>query len=848
METLRVSALAGAMAAAKSAAAGPPSLDSRAVTDEEVEMEQEEEDDDFGEDEEVREDDETSQGSALTDLSDVSGMNGRNSRRQSFCSEGTRANSPTTIDVPRPGPANRADSRTSQDSALTDRSGTERSDSRMLGPTVRADSSTPHENVMAQPVTATESRATSRPATSMSMSSGSALTPSRCASRAGRRDTSRLRHYPYDEKDPETVEQDQQQIQQLMRRVWKSDELIKQLKQIVKAQHLKIEELRDRVEQSEKPVVTNIVASQMELMEKKDFMKLKADYESLRLKLSKAGSFASKYKAENLNLKRANRRLQAMLEFTSPRSATTAAAAAVSACFQPSEDSQMELPMTSSFDSISQSPLGPSRDSAYASVTLAPLPPVGGTHTPTTDALTSRSTEFSSPRLCSTAPAFVPGGRRTSAALAPPSPSSRTMRDSPRHQNGVTPLPHFSRLSKLHTVMPTFWKNQLDTPMAVLTSLVEVTGRLLSDRPGTIITLYMIDPWLRQAAYKMTATPAVFYLGQGKAQLQVFQQDGVRPEAPRFEDLTALPARTRTLLAVSVTMPTFHRKMAVLQAHTPEVHSRTTKPALAPKVLKDMLGKDIGSDAKASFTDGQLMCMQLVCSVAGSLLEQIERMEKKEAELGRQRESAEVTVTVNKARSLPDFEQRVKHLLCTFFAVRVVRILFFNAETEELLISSAQTAPIRRKECTAVSINKGIVGLCARRMQVLHVINVAKHPFADAFADGLIRNGKYMTTEASMLVGPMVVDYDEGGTLVGVVQLLDRNKKRSDVGTKASAAGKCDGKGGIDGEAGFSMEEQDFFKQFLRVLAHVAWRMLQVHETILRNSDQPGGLARIVSA
>jgi len=56
-------------------------------------------------------------------------------------------------------------------------------------------------------------------------------------------------------------------------------------------------------------------------------------------------------------------------------------------------------------------------------------------------------------------------------------------------------------------------------------------------------------------------------------------------------------------------------------------------------------------------------------------------------ELGQERIQGcvDVAVAVNKARSLPDFEQRVKHLLGTFFNVNTIRVLFFDTESQTFL-------------------------------------------------------------------------------------------------------------------------------------------------------------------
>merc|ERR1712032_1439109 len=118
---------------------------------------------------------------------------------------------------------------------------------------------------------------------------------------------------------------------------------------------------------------------------------------------------------------------------------------------------------------------------------------------------------------------------------------------------------------------------------------------------------------------------------------------------------------------------------------------------------------DSQREESGAFTDMQLLYMQLLCNMAGGILEQLDQYEQKQKETDRMQACVDVTVAVNKARSLPDFEQRVKHLLGSFFDVNTVRVLFYNEDTNKLLISSAQMKKV--KECQSISIEKGVVGL-----------------------------------------------------------------------------------------------------------------------------------------
>merc|ERR1719277_2974856 len=92
----------------------------------------------------------------------------------------------------------------------------------------------------------------------------------------------------------------------------------------------------------------------------------------------------------------------------------------------------------------------------------------------------------------------------------------------------------------------------------------DIASRLLSDLPGLNLTVYAVDPWLRSTAEaECEGAPTIFYLGQGKAQLQVVGGAKARPEPPRFSGLQALPFFTRGAAAAAVHVR--DRQLAVLQ-------------------------------------------------------------------------------------------------------------------------------------------------------------------------------------------------------------------------------------------------------------------------------------------
>jgi GAF domain-containing protein len=579
--------------------------------------------------------------------------------------------------------------------------------------------------------------------------------------------------------------EDEQQV--MLRRLWKSDELIKQLKHIVKAQHGKIEELRERLEFEP----TGIIRGHLIEHDAMNMAKVRESNEELRQTVFRLKADLQKARGDNDTLRKTNKRLKSML------------------LQQQSADSSDELVTQVGSTLRSTATMNDTQSSFHSAQEKGHQ----------VDSTCERS-------FAATAP--LPSMRPSPAS--PPLSRPRTCMGNVGSVQQA--LPGFSKLWRLSSVVPMFWRN-LETPAGVLETLIEISSRLLGDGPSPSILVYMLDPWLRLSASEPAeGPPTLFYLGAGKMTVQVFRKDSTRAEAPRFNDLQALPTRTHATLAVPIQMPTSHTKLAVLQVAASEDMREKRTARSAPKVLPDYVGMP-AQDSHSGFTDSQLMYLQLLCNVAGGTLEQLKVVERKQRLLDHMRTCVNVSVAINQARSLPDFEQRVKHELGNFFAVTTVRVLFFEEETQELLISSAQ---MKRKGVSRLSMDKGVVGLCAKRQAVIHVANISHYPYMDAAADGLQRTGRPISAEASMLVGPLVIEQAAGVRLVGVVQLLERKKRIT--------SNSPDAEPGND----FSTEDQELFKQILPVCANVAWRTFRVQDLEAQAAEgKPAGMAHLLA-
>eukprot|EP00747_Dinoflagellata_sp_TGD_P169020 gnl/TRDRNA2_/TRDRNA2_196839_c0_seq1.p1 gnl/TRDRNA2_/TRDRNA2_196839_c0~~gnl/TRDRNA2_/TRDRNA2_196839_c0_seq1.p1 ORF type:complete len:655 (+),score=111.92 gnl/TRDRNA2_/TRDRNA2_196839_c0_seq1:50-2014(+) len=581
---------------------------------------------------------------------------------------------------------------------------------------------------------------------------------------------------------------------QLAQRLVKSDELIKQLKHIVKAQHGKIEELRQRLETDPSlseidPALRVTLASE----DQKDHAKVRDANADLRRRVNTLEAENGKLKTDNENLRKVIRRLRRMLSDPGVEAMTS---------------TRMSFDPSSSFFEQGSTETDPgATQSSFASM----------------GRLAKHGTDFyeeSPPRQ---------RGQLSKVSCTTSVTSSK--------YGGF-------KLSRLISSVPTLWRD-VETPRAILNSLIDMGQRMLSDVPNVVLTVFMLDPWLRLVVPDASDGPAVLFYLQGKVTVQVFHGDkgGGSAQQPLFSEVSALPYRAKRSMCLAMTMPGTGRRLAVLQAVSNEEKQGEKKishfgwdadaaaSGSMPKVLKSTM-TSISEKPKedVNFTDSQLSCLQLVCHIAGGILEQRERLGQTHRLVDRMQSCTDVTVAVNKAKSLPDFEQRVKHMLSNFFGVSVVRVLLFNVETQELIISKAQ---MHRGSAMSIGIGRGVCGMCAKRQQVIHIANVSQHPYVDQIADGLHRPGKQIALDAAMLVGPLVLDSEEGHQLLGVVQLLERTRK---------ATNATEDELGTD----FSIEDQSIFGQLLQVCAHAAWRTLKVQELHARLEGRPTDMANLL--
>lgn len=603
--------------------------------------------------------------------------------------------------------------------------------------------------------------------------------------------------------DLESLAVPAEQYEVLLRRLHKDEELIRQLKRIVKAQHGKIEEFRGMLEATSvarSPLISSYEAA--------DFKKALEQNQELHQKIGHLQVELGKLKAENSSLKKVNRRMKGLLH----------------------QDPQYSVPQVTSTALATCPPALPEVPA------LASTAPVGA------------GFAFASPRS-------VYAGRHEMLGRMPLTPltcrgrfndsegfeeRSRSSSRSParRHEEEVKGPRHprpppFSRVSQLTSSVNLLWRD-FESALSCLRAMADVAARLLADRRTSNITVYIVDPWLRKAVtigHSKTEQLTIFYLGQGKTELQALvrlEESKVCP--PVFTDLQALPFRSKTCSAMPVLTPNRTRIWAVLQVTLEDSKIAESEANFVPRILQDAgVSQDINRLSQC-FTDSHINYLQLLCAFIGGVLLHIERLDNRAKIVDRTRAIMEGAIDVNKARTLADFEQRVKHLFSGFFSVNTIRVLFFDHDSRCLLISSSQ---MRKKGTTTISITKGILGQCAQKKQVINIPDIHQNPFVDPIADGLQRNGRPVNTHAAMLVGPMLVEAssDRGHELLGVVQLLEKKRRAIDGSTQPSD---------------FTPDEQQLFNQLLTVCSHAGSRTIKVQQLTAQIAQTPDNVQALL--
>jgi len=574
------------------------------------------------------------------------------------------------------------------------------------------------------------------------------------------------------------------------------NETIRQLKQVVRGQHQKLQELVKGSRQG-----SSTKEPQIHLQSMQDCEELRlAEAQVRRLK-----NQLSELHKRNADLKRLTRRYSAMLSQTS----------------MPEEPRGIRC-CVSSVGSAS-TPFSPSGEHSFpATQEAAPSQPSGG--------------------LLQVPPSPGPASPALRGSSPGPSRQSSNSPRSPRFNAGGS-----ARFRIASRALMALWREESERGIlgALLHGACQLTQQAEGDGRATTVMLYLSDPWLRSAVASSGEdrgtngrsrmdSPTVFYL-KGKVCLHGYGVAGHRTEPPRFPDLSSLPLQ-RAGQVLALPLQAGHEP--ILGALQVSAGGHQTPADGHFKVLAD----GDSSATPLSLSDSQVHGLQLLISMASGIIAQRCRLQASKALYVRSRECLALTTEVQGAHTIMEFEQSVKVCMTRFFHVTIVRVSFYDPQTQKLLTTSApvrlrkggrtpgqlenKNAMVGRRTISRFPL-EGCVGRCVRYRQVIHVESVAKFPHISEHADGLDLSD---THDVNMLCGPMVAKAaDDSWQVVGVLQLIEK-KRRSDSDAHVDgAAGEAPSPGlarrGVCEE--FTEEDQDFFGSLLRPLGQAAQRTMR---------------------
>lgn len=610
-----------------------------------------------------------------------------------------------------------------------------------------------------------------------------------------------------------------------------TDELIEQLKMVIRAQHEKIEELRTQTvvpTMQSSPSLSSVSSvMQMHLLEdaKRESDEVRLERTRLAAQVKRLTNQMRELRARNEDLKRTSRRYAAMLS----QSGEVHSNGSVCSGFAPTP-----------------------------ALTDMAIPESGPSIGPSPSASPAASGAFED----STASRFRTSG--TSVPNRSPSPPS-----------GSPAAGASARLTRASRVSMGLWHEMSNR--GLLSVFLHAASQLVEGGQSVAATLYVVDPWLRGAMAEQPAgtqnnigcqmmRPSTLYLG-GTVRVDAYRRDGGRAEMPCFSDVAALPPRgSGAAMALPLQSSPGEPMLAVLQVAVANVGPPEKATSRAKvEAMGVGAGQTLKEENKAvsggvlALSDSQVMSLQLLCSTAAGILGMRRQVATSKAVQRRTRECLGIAAEVHCARNLVDFEQSVKAMMTKFFNVAIVRVSFYDPDSKELLTiatranrrkddenvrrqSSAHVAHVGRRNITKFPVREGVCGHCLQRQEVIHLNTMLDTPFLSEKADGVELSST--ASEHNMLAGPMSAHFSDGKSTtvvpMGVLQLVQK-KPRAD-GDPADLTESNEGQSGPKSQArtncvSFSSEDEDFFTELLCIVGLAAYRTMQAQS---RAGDEDG--------
>lgn len=614
---------------------------------------------------------------------------------------------------------------------------------------------------------------------------------------------------------------------QLEQRLASAQEVIRQLKTVIRAQHGKIEDLQAKITAAEPPsgVAEEAARSSDAELEGVPPKVLEMQVRSLRGRLKQLQS-------RNMDLKRVNRRLNGLL----------------------GQDKLLRDTSTNSLHVASAATL-PSSVAPTAAVGLGPGKQVAPLSPDDLDGANVRfcdDVSFPQHHEGSAFNSEQEGGHPSRQALARAGTSSLGLGSSKTLQPRYG-MVHISRTLTL------LWKQETS---ALLVKDAMLAADRAVESSGGIAALYVLDQWLQNVLAESCAQsksshgedfkPTIFYL-KGKL-IHGYSSSVNRPQAPRFSDLASLPIRAGSFTAVPLQATPHQPILAVLQVVGGQrvmgqtVSENTGGESQSKLLVQKQLTKmrSIGNlelvDKKVSeISEGHPSALQLsdfqfagLCLLGSNIAGQLEKNRKLDYAKAINHNlplALNFCTEATAVKRWRDFEHIAKLQLAKLFNVATVRLSYYDGKELLVLTHSGSGHKVEESGKPAVTKSKASdSSICGRVVHTLEVMNIPRlsmSNFLNEVTDGVDLR---LAHEWNMLAGPLVVraSTQERPKVLGCVQLINKRRAPNPVRAQLEAwAARNVMPPRRGGGEGFTPEDVELFTGLLGPLGVAAAKIIE---------------------
>lgn len=626
---------------------------------------------------------------------------------------------------------------------------------------------------------------------------------------------------------------------QLEQRLASAQEVIRQLKTVIRAQHGKIEELQAKI-----PATEPLIGVAEEAAGSSDAELEGLPPKVLEMQVRRLRGRLKQLQSRNMDLKRVNRRLNGLL----------------------GQDKLLRDPSTNSLHVASAATL-PSSVAPTAAEGLGqgkqvdPLSPedLDGANVLLLSPRTKAAT-----RLCDDAsfPQHHEGSAFNSEQEGS-HPSKQVLA-----RAGTSTL----GLGSIKTLQPRYGMVHISRTLTLLwkqeTSALLVKDALLAadravESSGGIAALYVLDQWLQnvlaetcnnsRSSHGEEFKPAVFYL-KGKL-IHGYSSSVNRPQAPRFIDLASLPIRAGSFTAVPLQATPHQPIMAVLQVVgggqrvMGQTSSENTGGESQSKLLvqrqltrmRSMGNMELVDKKVSEISEGHSSALQLsdfqfagLCLLGSNIAGQLEKNRKLDyAKAINQNFPLALNFCAEAAavKRWREFEHIAKLQLAKLFNVATVRLSYYDGKELLVLNHSGSGHKVEESGKPAVTKSKpSDSSICGRVVHTLEVMNIPRLSMSNFLNEVIDGVDLRLAHEWNMLAGPLVVraSTQEKPKVLGCVQLINKRRDSNPVRAQLEAwAARNIMPPRRGGGEGFTPEDVELFTGLLGPLGVAAAKIIE---------------------